>query len=110
MCTIKIVMQAVLVHVRTCVYSKHVTRLNLVKHGWEQGMEAAIVAHDIRKQEDGRHHDQNGPTTCESVRDRDVKGYSYTEFKCIIIDVCEDVTTDAHARMASYVYTSKQSI
>ena len=36
--------------------------------------------------------------------------YSYTEFKCIIIDACEDVTTDAHARMASYAYISKQTM
>ena len=26
-------------------------RLNLVKYGWEQGMEPAIVAHDTREQE-----------------------------------------------------------
>ena len=68
-------------------------------------MEAAIVAHDTRKQEDAIRMNQQHVNQC-------VKEYScsYTEFKCIIIDACEDVTTDAHARMASYVYISKQTI
>ena len=67
-------------------------------------MEAAIVAHDTRKQEDAIIMNQQHVNQC-------VKEYSYshTEFKCIII-ACEDVTTDAHARMASYVYVSKQTI
>ena len=35
-----------------CDYAHmHVTTLNLIKYGWEQGMEAAINAHDTRKQE-----------------------------------------------------------
>ena len=54
MCTIEIiiVMRAVISARDVLVYSKHVTRLNLVKYGWEQGTEAAIVAHDTTKQED----------------------------------------------------------
>ena len=84
---------------------QNVIRLKLVKYGWEQGMEAAIVAHDTSKQEDAIRMNQQHVNQC-------VKEYScsYTEFKCIIIDACEDVTTDAHARMASYVYISKQTI
>ena len=53
MCTIKVVMRAAVMlsaRARACVYSKHVTRLNLVKSGWGQGTEAATVAHDARKQ------------------------------------------------------------
>ena len=73
------------------------TRLNLVKYDWVQGMEAAIVAHDTRKQEDAIRMNRQHVNQC-------VKEYSYTEFKCIIIDACEDATTDAHARMTSYVY------
>ena len=45
-CTIKIVMRGVL-SARVMRLLKHVTRLNLVKHGWEQGTGATIVAHDI---------------------------------------------------------------
>ena len=103
-CTIKIVMRGVL-SARVMRLLKHVTRLNLVKYGWEQGMEAAIAAHDTTKQEDAIRMNQQHVNQC-------VKEYSYshTEFKCIIIDACEDVTTDAYARIASYVYISKQTI
>ena len=54
MCTIEIiiVMRAVISARDVLVYSKHVTRLNLVKYGWEQGMQATIVAHNTSKQED----------------------------------------------------------
>ena len=65
-------------------------------------MEAAIVAHDTRKQEDAIRMNRQHMNQC-------VKEYSYTEFKCIIIDACEDATADAHARMTSYVYISNQS-
>ena len=68
-------------------------------------MEAAIVAHDTSKQEDAIRMNQQHVNQC-------VKEYScsYTEFKCIIINVYEDAITDTHARMTSYVYISKQSI
>ena len=46
-------------------------------------MEAAIVAHDTRKQEDAIRMNRQHVNQC-------VKEYSYTEFKCIIIDACED--------------------
>ena len=55
-------------------------------------MEAAIVAHDTSKQEDAIRMNQQHVNQC--VKEY---SYSYTEFKCIIIDACEDVTTDAHA-------------
>ena len=87
-------------HVRVHV---HVTKLHLVKYGWAQGMEAAIVAHGTRKQEDAIKMNRQHVNQW-------VKKYSYTEFKCIIINACEDATTYAHARMISYVYISKQSI
>ena len=66
-------------------------------------MKAAIVAQDPRKQEGAIRMNRQHVNQC-------VKEYSYTEFKCIIIDACEDATTNAHARMTSYVYISKQSI
>ena len=69
------------------------TRFNLVKYGLEQGlqgMEAAIVAHDTSKQEDAMRMNRQHVNQC-------VKEHSYTEFKCIIIDACEDATTNAHA-------------
>ena len=88
---------------RACVHSKHVTRLNLVKYDWEQETEAAINAHDTRKQEGAIRMNRQHVNQC-------VKEYSLIEFKCIIIDACEDATTDAHARMTSYVYVSNQSI
>ena len=68
-------------------------------------MEAAIIAHDTRKQEGAIRMNRQHVNQC-------VKKYSYTEFKCIIIDSCEDAITDAHARMTSYVYMciSNQSI
>ena len=64
-CTIKIVMRAVLsARACACVYSKHVTRLNLVKYGSEEGMEAAIVAHDTSKQEDAIRMNQQHVNRC----------------------------------------------
>ena len=80
------------------LYSKHVTRFILVKYGRKQGTEAAIVAHDTREQEDAIRINRQ-------YVNQWVKEYSYTEFKCIITDACEDpgATTDAHARMISYV-------
>ena len=51
-------------------------------------MEAAIVAHDTSKQEDAIRMNQQHVNQC--VKEY---SYSYTEFKCIIIDACEDVTT-----------------
>ena len=86
---------------RACVYSMHVTMhvttLNLIKYGWEQGMEAAINAHDTRKQEGAIRMNRQHVNQC-------VKEHLYTEFKCTFIDAYEDATTDAHARMTSYVY------
>ena len=81
---------------RACIYSKHVARLNLVNYGWEQGMEAAIVAHDTRKQEDAIRMNRQHVYVNQWVKE-----YSYTKSKCIITDACEDATTDAHARMTS---------
>ena len=88
---------------RACVYSKHVTRLNLVKYDWGQGTEAAIVAHDTRKQEDAIRMNRQHVNQC-------VKEYPYTEFKCIIIGACEDAITDAHARLILYIFISNRSI
>ena len=91
MCTIKL-RAALGARARACVYSKHVTRLNLVKCGWEQGTEAAIAAHDTRKQEGAirmvRQHVNQW-----------AKEYLHTEFKCIITDARED-----HSRSQMYVY------
>ena len=55
-------------------------------------MEAAIVADDIRKQEGAIRMNRQHVNQC-------VKEYSHTEFKCIIIDACEDLITDAHVYM-----------
>ena len=77
-------------------------RLNLAKHGWQQGMEAAIVAHDTRKQGGAIRMKRQHVHICGSMREGSVKEYSYTEFKCVIIDACEDATIDAHARMIPY--------
>jgi len=60
---------------RVCVYSKHVTRLNLVKYGLEQGMEGAIVAHDTGEQEDAIR------TNRQHVNHHCVEEYSHAEFK-----------------------------
>ena len=63
-------MRAVLsARARAWVYSKHVTRLNLVKYGWQQGMEAAIVAPDARKQEGAIRMNRQHVHICESMRE-----------------------------------------
>ena len=54
-------------YANVCIYSKHVTRLNLVKYGWQQGMKAIIAVHDTRKQEDAIRMNRQHVHICESM-------------------------------------------
>ena len=66
------------------------TGLNVIKYDGSKAWEAAIVAHDTRNQRDPIRINRQHVIQCG-------KEYSYAEFKCIIMDACEDATTDAHA-------------
>ena len=59
MCTTELIVMRAVLSARTCMCVRLLQTRDQVKpsivylkYGWEQGMEATIVAHDTRKQED----------------------------------------------------------